>query len=122
MKMQPEIMNHADLVKALSKPGHMIKEDMSPMQAELIHMAVGVSGEAGELLDAIKKYTIYQKSLDIDNLIEELGDLEFYMERIRQLLNIHRETTLKENIKKLSKRYSEGRYSNDAAQRRSDKR
>jgi len=119
--MEPERMNYPDLVRVLSKPGMMIKKDMSNNQAELLHMAVGVSGEAGELLDAIKKHCIYQKALDTDNVIEELGDLEFFMERIRQILNIHRETTIRENQKKLSIRYKDYQYSNSDAQRRRDK-
>ena len=51
-------------------------------------MVVGVSGEAGELLDAVKKAVIYRKPLDLENVIEELGDLEFYMEGLRQGLEI----------------------------------
>lgn len=38
-------------------------------------MATGVSGEAGELLDAVKKSVVYKKPLDRENVVEELGDL-----------------------------------------------
>jgi NTP pyrophosphatase (non-canonical NTP hydrolase) len=83
-------------------------------------MGTGVSGEAGELLDAIKKYVVYNKPIDLENVIEELGDLEFYMEKIRQNLGITREQTLVANIEKLGKRYANG-YSDKAAQERADK-
>ncbi|MFU9046295.1 nucleoside triphosphate pyrophosphohydrolase family protein [Acinetobacter tibetensis] len=112
----------SDMVAALSKPGEMIVRELSPSDAELIHMAMGVSGEAGELLDAIKKATIYRKPMDMENVIEELGDLEFFMERIRQMTGITREQTIQANIAKLGKRYSKGTYSNDQAQVRADKR
>lgn len=109
------------MVKVLAKPGKDIVESLTPEMAHALHMAVGVSGEAGELLDAVKKAAIYCKPVDITNVIEELGDLEFYMEGIRQGLGITREQTLEANIDKLSVRYSGLKYSNEAAINRADK-
>lgn len=109
------------MVAALVKSGENIISDLTPESAHLIHMAIGVSGEAGELLDAVKKASIYAKPIDRENVIEELGDLEFYMEGLRQCLGISREETLTGNIAKLGKRYSAGAYSNAAAQERADK-
>jgi len=114
-------MNHADLVKALAKPGAEVAASLTPENAHLLHMAVGISGEAGELLDAVKKAAIYVKPIDRDNVVEELGDLEFYMEGLRQGVGISREETLNANIAKLSKRYASGKYSNQQAQERADK-
>lgn len=114
-------ITHSKLVAALKKPGNYICEELTHQQADVLHMAVGISGEAGELLDAIKKWTIYQKNLDRNNVIEELGDLEFYMEGIRQSLSITREETLDQNIRKLSIRYTKMCYSNEAAHARADK-
>ncbi len=113
-------MNHTELVTALAKPGCDILDDLSPDQAFVLHMSIGVSGESGELLDAIKKWAIYQKPLDIDNVIEELGDIEFYLEGIRQAFSLDREDILKANIVKLRKRYGET-YTNAAAIARADK-
>lgn len=116
-----EKINFPEMVTALSKPGAVIVSELTPADAELIHMAMGVSGEAGELLDAIKKATIYRKPMDMENVIEELGDLEFFMERIRQMVGVTREQTIQANIEKLGKRYSQGTYSNAQAQFRADK-
>ena len=113
-------INHAEMVKALAKPDEDIQRSLVPGDMHLLHMAVGVAGEAGELIDAIKKYVIYRKDLDRDNVIEELGDLEFFMEGLRQGLGITREETLEANIQKLGKRYQDG-YSDKAAQNRADK-
>lgn len=112
---------HQEIVLALAKPGEAIVKELTPSQAHQIHMAIGISGEAGELLDAVKKAAIYQKPIDRENVIEELGDLEFYMEGLRQGLNISREETIQGNISKLSKRYAGLQYSNGAAQARADK-
>ena len=110
-----------EMTAALSKNGSAIMRDLNPANADLLHMAVGVSGEAGELLDAVKKSAIYGKPLDHKNMVEELGDLEFYMSRIRQIIGVSRDEVLEKNYEKLSKRYSEGSYSNNQAQKRMDK-
>ena len=112
---------HTQLVAALAKPGADVLTGLTPESAHLLHMAVGVSGEAGELLDAVKKASIYCKPIDRANVIEELGDLEFYMEGLRAGLGITREECLEANIDKLSKRYHQGSYSDAQAQQRADK-
>lgn len=112
---------YGNMVRALCKPGSIIAASLTSKDAHNLHMAVGVSGEAGELLDAIKKAVIYRKPLDRANVIEELGDLEFYMEGLRQNLGITREETIAANQHKLAVRYKELRYSDSAAQMRADK-
>lgn len=110
-----------DMVTNLAKSGDIIAEEITGEKAHLLHMAVGIAGEAGELLDAIKKHVVYGKELDVDNVIEELGDLEFYMEGLRQGAGITREQVIEHNIKKLSKRYADGGYSDEQANDRADK-
>lgn len=114
-------IEYSDMVRALAKPGDIIASEMSGSDAHMLHMAVGVSGEAGELLDAIKKAVIYRKPIDRENVVEELGDLEFYMEGLRQGLGISREETLTANIAKLGIRYEGLKYSDAGAHARADK-
>lgn len=114
-------ITHPELVAALVKPGQDILDSLTPLKCHLWHMASCIPGEAGELFDAIKKLTIYGKILDRQNVIEELGDLEFYMQGLRDALNITREETLAANIAKLSKRYVGLTYSDKSAQERADK-
>ena len=106
---------------ALAKDGADIKRELTPEQASLLHMGCGVSTEANELLDAIKKHTIYQKPLDVENVKEELGDLLFYMSNLMQSVGLAFEEVLQHNIDKLSVRYASGSYSNSQAQQRADK-
>tara|TARA_R110000796_G_scaffold177590_1_gene294415 strand:+ start:1285 stop:1659 length:375 start_codon:yes stop_codon:yes gene_type:complete len=118
-------MNREDtyekMVKVLAKSGHDILDEMDPKKAHLVHMGLGLAGEVGELVDAIKKRTMYDKSIDTENIIEELGDIEFFMESLRDALGITRDQTLDANIKKLSIRYKGMKYSNKAAHERADK-
>lgn len=115
------MITHPQLVAALVKPGQALIDTLTPDKAHLQHMAIGVAGESGELLDCVKKHTIYGKDLDKENLLEELGDLEFYLEGIRQVTGLTREECLSHNIAKLSKRYEKLAYSDQAAQDRKDK-
>lgn len=120
-------MEHSELVRNLVKSGDQIVQEMTGEKAHLLHMMIGVCGEAGELLDAIKKHVVYGKSLDVANVLEELGDIEFYLEGFRQGLQDAGHTTLGRteildmNQTKLLKRYGSGAYSNDQAIARADK-
>lgn len=108
-------------VEALIKPASEIINETTPLKAHLSHMVFGVTGEVGELVDALKKHCIYNKEIDMENVVEELGDIEFFLEGIRRALKITRDETLKSNITKLSKRYSAGKYTNEQAHERADK-
>lgn len=112
--------SHGLIVRALKKDANILINEITTHDLDLIHMIMGISGEAGELLDAIKKAVIYRKSLDRENVIEELGDIEFYLEGLRQALSITRQETLDHNISKLSERYGKV-YSDKAAHDRIDK-
>lgn len=88
---------------------------------EHCHAAMGITGEAGELSDAIKRHVIYGKEADRKNIVEELGDLEFFMENIRWMYGISRQETLQENANKLADRYKGLTYTDAAAIARTDK-
>lgn len=114
-------ITYSEFVAALIKPPEELLKSLSPEQMNLIHMAMGISGEAGELLDTIKKFAIYNKPLDMTNIIEELGDLMFYIEGIKNALDITDSQILQFNVNKLSKRYESLSYSDKAAVERKDK-
>jgi NTP pyrophosphatase (non-canonical NTP hydrolase) len=100
--------------------GNLFKKDPSfPFMA--LHAAIGVCGEAGELGDAIKKFAVYGKPIDRENIIEELGDLRFYMQAAMNLWGITEYEVLQGNANKLGKRYVGLQYSDEAAQARADK-
>jgi len=116
-----ERMEHEELVRRIAKSGQEIKDSLSAKDLDLWHHATGCATEAGELLDAAKKVAIYNKPVDRENVIEELGDLEFYMQGLRANLGITREECLAHNIAKLTKRYPKGTFDNADAVARADK-
>lgn len=86
-----------------------------------LHAALGICGEAGELGDAIKKHVVYNKALDRDNIVEELGDLRFYIQAVMNLYGITETEVLQVNGYKLAKRYGTLTYSDAQANARADK-
>lgn len=86
----------------------------------LLHAGVGIAGEGGEFLDSLKKSWVYNKNIDNENLIEELGDLMFYIQAAANALGVSLEDIVLKNIEKLMKRYPDG-YSDAAAIARADK-
>ena len=121
IKMKDLLTQFDKMTLALAKDGNQIKQELTPEQSNILHMSIGLAGEAAECLDAIKKHTIYQKPLDIENVKEELGDCLFYMSNLMQSVGLSFEEVLQHNIDKLSVRYASGKYSNQQAQERADK-
>lgn len=80
----------------------------------ILHAILGVSSEAGELVDAMKKHMIYGKPLDLVNLSEEVGDVMWYLALLCKHCGVSFEQVWAANIAKLAKRYPE-KFSEDAA-------
>jgi NTP pyrophosphatase (non-canonical NTP hydrolase) len=87
----------------------------------LSHAVRGICTEAGEINDAVKKHLDYEKELNLANLIEELGDLRFYMQAIMNMFSLDEQMILQVNAAKLLKRYPSLKYSNADATERKDK-
>ncbi|MCK9596684.1 nucleoside triphosphate pyrophosphohydrolase family protein [Candidatus Pacearchaeota archaeon] len=94
---------YIDLVKRTESPYDIPKD----INKRLMHAILGISTESGELVDAIKKYIFYNKSLNNINLVEEVGDLLWYIAIICDVLDISFEEVMKKNIAKLRVRYPE---------------
>ena len=74
---------------------------------DLLHAAMGMSTEAGEFLDALKKHMFYGKQLDTTNLKEELGDMLWYMAIAMSVLGTDFNKEMSRVIEKLKTRYPE---------------
>lgn len=86
-------VDYSSMVTALAKDGSAIMQDLNNNSAHLMHMAIGVSGEVAEIFIPI---------LDIkgisdvkENMTEEFGDAEFYLEGYRQGADIDPEDVMK---------------------------
>ena len=79
----------------------------NPDTLRLLHASMGLVTESGELMDAMKKHLFYGKPLDTTNLIEECGDLFWYIALLLNTLNVNMETVMQINVDKLKARYPE---------------
>ena len=79
----------------------------------LLTAALGMSAEAGEFTEVVKKIILQGKPYNEDNIFHlrrELGDLAWYMAQACIALDISFDEVLKMNYEKLSARYPEGSF------------
>lgn len=81
---------------------------------DLVHCAMGVCTESGELMDIIKRNIFYGKDVDKTHVIEELGDILWYVAVGCRAMGISMRDVAVRNINKLQARYPEG-FTADAA-------
>lgn len=98
-----------------------IRPRLTDELVRLLHAAMGTVTEAGELMDAVKKHVFYGKPLDKTNLVEEIGDLFWYIGVASDVLGITFEEIMQINHNKLFTRYSKGFDSKEAIDRNLDK-
>lgn len=78
------------------------------------HAVDGLVTEAGEIVDALKRHRFYGKELDKVNLVEEAGDICWYLSLLFDELGVTWEQAWDWNINKLQKRFPE-KFTEDAA-------
>ncbi len=74
----------------------------------LTNGVMGLCGEAGEVIDLVKKHLFHGHVLDREKLIDELGDVAWYLAECATALEIPLEEILERNIEKLKARYPAG--------------
>lgn len=94
-------------------------EDPEAVTWALANFGLGVTGEAGEVADILKKAIFHAHSLDIDKLALELGDIMWYIANIAELVQVPLGQIMERNIEKLRARYPAG-FSTEASINRKD--
>ncbi|WP_322816096.1 nucleoside triphosphate pyrophosphohydrolase family protein [Chloroflexus sp.] len=85
----------------------------------LTNAALGLSGEAGEFADTVKKHLFHGHPLNREELLKELGDILWYAALVCDALDVRLSTVMAANIEKLRRRYPEG-FSSERSQQRSE--
>lgn len=85
---------------------------------EIIHAKLGIDSESGELADTIKKCLIYNQSFDVENIVEECGDILWYIALMLKACDCTIEQCMQRNIDKLKIRYPEKFSEQDALERK----
>ena len=71
----------------------------------LTNCALGLTGEAGEVADLIRKYTFNNEKLDHDAIVKEMGDVLWYLSQIAEWADIPFDEVADDNINRLKQRY-----------------
>ena len=80
----------------------------TPDEIMLVWNALGLTGEAGEVADTVKKAVFHRHPLNTDELVKEIGDVLWYAAALCSKLGVPREVVMQRNIDKLKKRYPDG--------------
>ncbi|QLK85585.1 nucleoside triphosphate pyrophosphohydrolase family protein [Staphylococcus sp. 17KM0847] len=74
----------------------------------LSNYALGLTGEAGEVADLIKKHIFHGHELEREAIVKELGDVLWYLSSLAHVCDITLDEVAEQNIEKLTKRYPNG--------------
>lgn len=83
-------------------------------QSRILHAGLGMATEAAEFLDALKKHFFYGAPTDRTNLVEEMGDLFWYMAIASDALGVDFDEIQRRNVNKLKTRYPD-KYTDEKA-------
>ena len=84
-----------------------LNKDLSKKDV-LINGVMGLCGESGEVIDLVKKHLHQGHELNKEKIIDELGDVCWYIAEIANVLDVPFEEVLSRNIEKLKKRFPNG--------------
>lgn len=94
-------------------------DDHAPDPGDLLNGALGLTGEAGEVADIIKKYIFHGHKLDRDEIVKELGDVLWYVALLCETIGVSIDDVMVKNINKLEARYPDG-FSSEKSRNRED--
>ncbi len=87
------------------KIGDAVEQATGMGGGQAVVNAMGLIGECGEVVDIIKKHFGHGKPLNEEHLVEELGDVLWYVNQIANNFGLDIKTIIRYNINKLSRRY-----------------
>lgn len=76
--------------------------------AKIRNAVYGLNGEAGEVIDLLKKHEFQGHELNKEKLIDECGDCLWYAALLADALDVTLEDVMLRNVEKLKARYPDG--------------
>lgn len=81
---------------------------LEPDRSRLALYGLGLTGEAGEVADLIKKHLFHDQPLDRDAALKEMGDVLWYLDRLARALDFTMSDVMEANTAKLDERHPHG--------------
>ena len=97
----------------IDKPGFEIPD----MEIMAVWDVIGLTGEAGEVADEIKKGVFHQHGIDVEKIKKEVGDVLWYAAALCTTLGLDMSEIMQQNVDKLLLRYPNGYNSEDSKKR-----
>ena len=123
MTKQIDFKRYAEFVDAVTSDESKDFVALSSRLVELDHQginierlltgAVGLSAEAGELMEIVKKLIFQGKPVNDETIFHmkrELGDVMWYMMQVLMALDVDITEIVEMNVEKLAKRYPGGEF------------
>ena len=96
-------MDFAEYEKAAQRTSNTVTD-----KYKIINGCMGLAGEAGEVIDVLKKHMFQGHSLDREKMIDECSDVMWYLAEIATGLGVTLEEVAQHNVDKLWKRFPTG--------------
>lgn len=93
---------------AMNRLSSNVMSDTFYETAALLNGVLGLTGEAGEVSDLVKKGIFHEKGIDREHLEKELGDVMWYIALVCHTCRFDLDEIMQININKLKARYPEG--------------
>jgi NTP pyrophosphatase (non-canonical NTP hydrolase) len=107
--------------RTMPKPGNtmVVERDIVILTKHSIktNYAMGISGEAGEVTDLVKKEIFHGHKQDVEKVKKEIGDVLHYAAGLATLYDLSLEEVAIANIEKLQKRFPNGFNTEDSIKR-----
>lgn len=94
-------------------------DSAEPYSRRVMIAALGLTGEAGEVAELVKKGIGHGHGIQRHEIAEELGDLLWYIAEMASVNELDLEAIAEQNISKLKDRYPDG-FSTEASLARVD--
>lgn len=107
--MTPDNEPHATTLNDYQEMAAITAADLIPYdEKSILTMALGLTGEAGEVADIVKKWYSHGHPLDSDKILLELGDILWYIAGMATANGWTLRTVAEANLTKLRARYPKG--------------
>lgn len=77
----------------------------APGRDTLLLCGLGIGGEAGEVIEPIKKHAFHGKDLDAAHVAKEIGDVLWYLAVLADSIGWKLSDVMAENVRKLEERH-----------------
>lgn len=115
---EKHVKAHQDVEELLKKVSELDAEfKLTTSEINLVHAMLGIVSEVGEIMEELIKSKVENRELNLKNLKEEVGDIEWYVAIMIRHLKLTHEDIFASNIAKLSVRYPD-KFTTEAAENR----